>query len=193
MAPASKQPDRSLQYMASLEANLEKATGKKLARWVKIAQGCPRATLKERLAWFKSKHGLGATHATLVLWRTFGVGSFGRADPAAMVDNLFSGTFAGQRPLYDQVVAHASRLGAGHVSPRKGSVALYRLKQYAVLKPRKQGLLLGLALKKYPRKEGLEDLKARPGDRIRMGLYLPDRKAFNPKARALLKAAYAEA
>lgn len=193
MAPKYKEPDRIQQYMASLEANLEKATGKTMARWVKIARTCPHSKPRERLAWFKKEHGLGASRATLVLWKTFGVGSFGSADPSAMVDNLFSGTFAVQRPVYEQVIAHAARLGAGTVSPRKSYVALYRLKQYATLKPRKKGLLLGLALKKYPKGAGLVDLKAPQGDRIRMGLFLADKKAFNTGAKALLKAAYAEA
>ena len=55
------------------------------------------------------------------------------------------------------------------------------------------GLLLGLALKKYPKAAGLEDLKARDGDRIRKGLYLKGKKDFGAEAKALLKAAYAEA
>lgn len=193
MAPKYKEPDKIRQYMASLEANLEKASGKTLAQWVKIARACPHSKPRDRLQWFKKEHGLGASRATLVLWKAYGVGSLGSADPAALVDRLFSAGFSGQRETYEAVVKFVARLGAGSVSPRKGFVALYRLKQYAVLKPRKKGLLLGLALKKYPKTAGLEDLKAREGDRIRKGLYLSSKRDFGPAAKALLKAAYAEA
>jgi hypothetical protein len=193
MAPKSKEPDRIRQYMTSLEANLEKATGKSLAQWVKIARSCPHSKPRERLDWFKKQHGLGISRATLVLWKAYGVGSLGSNDPDALVDRLFSRSFEGQRDTYELVVKFVARLGAGTVSPRKGFVALYRLKQYATLKPRKKGLLLGLALKKYPKVAGLEDLKARDGDRIRKGLYLRGKKDFGAEAKALLKAAYAEA
>jgi len=193
MAPQYKEPDKIRQYMASLEANLEKATGKKLAHWVKIARSCPHSTPRDRLNWFRKEHGLGVSRATLVLWKAYGVGSLGSSDPGSLVDRLFSGGFAGQRETYELVVKFVARLGAGSVSPRKGFVALYRLKQYATLKPRKKGLLLGLAMKKYPKVGGLEDLNAREGDRIRKGLYLTSKKDFGPEVKALLKAAYAEA
>lgn len=193
MAPKYKEPDKIRQYMASLEANLEKASGKTLAQWVKIARACPHAKPRDRLQWFKKEHGLGVSRATLVLWKAYGIGSLGSDDPASLVDRLFSAGFANQRETYEAVVKFVARLGAGSVSPRKGFVALYRLKQYATLKPRKKGLLLGLALKKYPKVAGLEDLKARDGDRIRKGLYLSAKKDFGPAAKALLKAAYAEA
>lgn len=192
MAPKYKEPDKIRQYMASLEANLEKATGKKLAQWVKIARSCPYSKPRERLNWFKNEHGLGVSRATLVLWKAYGVGSLGSNDPDALVDRLFSGSFEGQRDTYELVVKFVARLGAGTVSPRKGFVALYRLKQFGTLKPRKKGLQLGLALKKYPKSAILEDLKAREGDRIRKGLYLKGKRDFGTEAKALLKAAYEE-
>lgn len=193
MAPKNKEPDRIQQYMASLQANLEKATGKSLTHWVKIARTCPHSRPRDRLNWFKKEHGLGLSRATLVLWKAYGVGSLGSDDPSALLNRLFSGGFAEQRALYEHVVAFAGRLGKGTVSPRKGFVALYRLKQYGVLKPRKKGLLLGLALKKYPKNAGLVDLKAREGDRIRMGRFLACRKDFDATAKMLLKSAHAEA
>jgi Domain of unknown function (DUF4287)/Domain of unknown function (DUF5655) len=193
MAETYKEPDKIKQYMASLEANLEKATGKKLAQWVKIAKTCPYAKPGERLKWFKSEHGLGMSRATLVLSRAFGGGVLGEEDPNTLVDNLFAKKFAEQRALYDKVVAFVERLGSGTISPRKGFVALYRLKQYGAIKPRKQGLFVGLALQKYPKSKRLVEVKNfGGGDRNKMALVLASAKDFDTEAKELIKAAWSE-
>lgn len=194
MAETYDEPDKIKQYMASVEANLEKATGKSVAQWVKIAKTCPYSKPGERLKWFRNEHGLGLARAGLVLWRAFGGGTLGVEDPNRLVDSLFSKSFSGQRPIYDKVVEHAAKLGKGTVSPRKGFVALYRLKQYAALKPAKQGLMLGLALGKYPRNDVLTDVENNVGgDRNRKAIILKSLKDFDANAKQLLKAAFDEA
>ena len=188
-----KEPDKIKQYMASLEANLEKATGKSLAQWIKIAKGCPYEKPSERLKWFKKEHGLGMARAGLVVWRAFGEGSLGEEDPNKLVDGLFSKSFADQRALYDKVAAFVDRLGEGTISPRKGYVALYRLKQYGAIKPSKQGLLVGLALQKYPKSARLIDVKnLGGGERNKKALALASAKDFDAEAKDLIKAAWAE-
>jgi hypothetical protein len=195
MAEKYKEPDKIRQYMAALEANLEKATGKPLSHWVKIARTCPHTKTRERLKWFKDVHGLGQSRAGLVLWRAYGSKMLGsQDDPARLVDNLFSKGLAEQRPLYEKIVAHAAKLGRGTVSPRKGYVALYRLKQYGALKPSKKGLILALALKKYPKNAGMAEVKnLGGGERNRMGFVLADAKAFDTNVKTWMKAAYDEA
>jgi len=195
MAEKYKEPDKIQQYMAALEANLEKGTGKPLSHWVKIAKTCPHSKTRDRLKWFKDQHGLGQNRAGLVLWRAFGADLLGAPDdPAKLVDSLFAQGFSDQRPIYDKVVAFVERLGGGSISPRKAYVALYRLKQYGAIKPSKQGLLLALALKKYPKTAGLVEVKnLGGGERNRMALVLRTDKDFNAAAKQLLKDAFAEA
>jgi Domain of unknown function (DUF4287)/Domain of unknown function (DUF5655) len=194
MAETYKEPDKIKQYMASLEANLESATGKTLAQWVKIAKTCPYEKPGERLKWFKREHGLGMSRAGLVLWRAFGGGTLGENDPNRLIDNLFSKSFAEQRALYEKVAGYVERLGSGTISPRKGYVALYRLKQYGAIKPRKAGLFVGLALQKYPKSDRLVDVKNfGGGDRNKKALVLTSAKDFDVEAKALIKAAWAEA
>ncbi len=193
MAETYKEPDKIKQYMASLEANLEKATGKTLAQWAKIAKTCPHEKTGERLKWFKNAHGLGMSRAGLVLWRAFGEGSLGEEYPNKLVDALFSKSFAGQRPLYEKVAGFAAKLGKGTLSPRKNYVALYRLKQYGAAKPSKQGLLLGIALRSYPKNRKLIETKALGGaDRIKRAFVLETAKDFDANVKALLRAAYNE-
>ena len=193
MAETYKEPDKIKQYMASFEANLENATGKTLAQWVKVAKTCPHEKTGERLKWFRNVHGLGTSRAGLVLRRAFGEGSLGEEDPNKLVDALFSKSFANQRPLYEKVAGFAARLGKGTLSPRKTYVALYRLKQYGAVKPGKQGLLLGIALRSYPKNPKLIETKALGGsDRIKRAFVLETAKDFDANVKALLQAAYDE-
>lgn len=192
MAETFKEPDRLQKYFASLEANIAKATGKTIAQWVKIAKTCPETKPRARLAWFKAKHGLGQNRASLILWRAFGGNSLGEEDPNKLKDALFA-KFAEQRPLYDKVAAFVKKLGQGTTSPRKSYVGLYHLKQYGAIKPSKQGLMIGLALQKYPKTARLIDVKnLGGGERNKKALVLASAKDFDTEAKALLKAAYDE-
>lgn len=193
MAESYKEPDKLQQYFASLEANLREATGKTLAQWVKIAKTCPHDKAGARLKWFKQEHGLGQSRAGLILWRAFGQGSMGEEDPNKLVDALFSKSFADQRPLYEKVSAFIEKLGEGTMSPRKGYVALYRLKQYGAIKPSKQGLLIGLAMQKYPKSARFIDVKnLGGGERNKKALVLATAKDFDGEAKELIKAAWLE-
>lgn len=193
MAEPYKEPDKIKQYMASLEANLAIATGKTMAQWIKIAKTCPHEKPGARLKWFKQEHGLGMSRAGLVLWRAFGGGTLGEEDPNVLVDSLFSKSFAEQRALYEKVVSYVQRLGQGTVSPRKGFVALYRLKQYGAIKPRKAGLFVGLALRQYPKNKRLVEVKNfGGGDRNKKALVLTSAKDFDAEVKDLIKAAWAE-
>jgi predicted transport protein len=190
MAETYKEPDRLQKYFASLEANIEKATGRSVAQWVKIAKTCPETKPRARLRWFKEKHGLGQSRAGLILWRTFGNGSMGEEDPNKLMDELFA-KYPEQRALYDKVTAFVAKLGAGTLSPRKSYVAVYRLKQYGAIKPTKKGLLVGLAMQKYPKTARLIDVKnLGGGERNKKAVVLATAKEFDAEAKALLKAAY---
>jgi hypothetical protein len=191
MAETYKEPDKIKQYMASLEANLEKATGKSLAQWVKIAKACPFERPRERLKWFKDKHGLGQSRASLVLSRAFGGSSFGEDEPSTLVDGLFA-KYPDLRATYDKIAAHCERLGECTISPRKSYVAFYRLKQFVTVKPSKKGLVVGLAMKKYPKTSRLYDLNVDEGDRVKKAFLIAGPKEFDGEAKDLIKAAWAE-
>jgi hypothetical protein len=192
MAETYKEPDKIVQYMAALEANLEKATGKSLAQWIKIAKTCPETKPRARLKWFKDKHGLGQSRAMLVLAKAFGGKPLGDEEPGRLVDNLFL-KFPEQRALYDKVAAFVARLGEGTMSPRKGYVALYRLKQYGAIAPRREGLHVALAMTKYPKSARLVEVNnLGGGERTKKALVFAAAKDFDGEARELIKAAWQE-
>ena len=191
-----KQPerDRIEQYITSQVARLEKATGKSIAQWIRIARKCPPGTVPERLRWFRLHHGLGPARAALVLGRAFGVAALAEPAPADPLARLFTEKFKTQRAAFDAVLRFVKRLGPGTVKPGKGYVSLYRLKHYAALKPGRTGLVVGLALAKYPRDAGLVEVKRFGGNpRIRRALVLAKARDFNKVAQTLVRQAYSEA
>lgn len=114
----------------------------------------------------------------------------GEEDPNKLMDELFA-KYPEQRALYDKVAACVTKLGAGTLSPRRSYVALYRLKQYGAIKPTKKGLVVGLAMQKYPKTARLIDVKnLGGGERNKKAVVLATPKEFDAEAKALLKAAY---
>ena len=196
MAPKKStygEPERGQKWFKGVEANLEKATGRKLAEWVKIAKTCPHEKPNDRLKWFKEKYGLSAARASVVVEQAFGKNAFGWTSPDELVDNLFAKSFAPQREIYDAVAANFTKLNGAILSPRKGYVALYRLRQLGAIKPSKEGLLVGLALSKYPKSKKLVEVNnLGGGERNKKALLLATVKDFDAEAKALLKDAWAE-
>ena len=197
MPPKAKkygEPERGQKWAASVEANLEKATGKSLAAWVKIAKVCPHDKMMLRLKWFKEEHGLSVARAGVVIEKAFGADAFGWGDPETLVENLFaSKNFAPQRAIYNAVEKYVEAIDGAILSPRKGYVALYRLKQFGAVKPSKDGLLVGLAMQKYPKSKKLVDVKnLGGGDRTKKAVLLPSAKDFDGEAKHLVKAAWTE-
>lgn len=188
------EPERGQKWFAGVEANLEKATGKSLAQWVKIAKTCPHERMMARLKWFKEEHGLSMARAGVVIEKAFGSGAFGWGDPESLVKNLFaSKTFAPQRAIYDAVEKFVQKFDGAVLSPRKGYVALYRLKQFGAVKPSKDGLLVGLAMQKYPKSKKFVDVKnLGGGDRTKKAVLLTSAKDFDAEAKALITAAWTE-
>ena len=131
-------------WFASVQAGLERDTGKSLAEWVAIARTCPETKPRARLAWFKENHGLLQNRATYVLGEAFG-STMAWDDPDTLIDALW--TDPGQRAIFEAVRAKAAALPDTVVGPRKGFTAFSRKYQYAAAKPLKAGgVVLGLAV-----------------------------------------------
>lgn len=185
--------ERTKKWMASVEANLESATGKPLAEWIKIAKKCPPGPYMSRLKWFKQNYDLGQARAGLILERAFGREVFGEVEPEQLIDGLFAKSFAAQRPLYETIEAFARTLDGINVAPRKGYVALYRNKQFAAMKPSKDGFIVGLAMKAYPKDARLKPVRnLGGGDRTKFAVTVKTAKDIDAGLKSLIKAAWAE-
>src|SRR4051812_14430060 len=58
---------RQQKWFASVQASLERDTGKTLDEWVAIARTCPESKPKARADWLREHHGLGVNRAAHVL------------------------------------------------------------------------------------------------------------------------------
>ena len=63
--------ERQQKWFASVQASLERDTGKTLEAWVAIARTCPHDRPKARVDWLRETHGLGVNRAAQVLSAAF--------------------------------------------------------------------------------------------------------------------------
>jgi len=136
--------ERQQKWFASVQASLERDTGKTLEEWVAIARTCPETRPKARADWLREHHGLGVNRAAHVLSVAFPTeGGWDQpdrlraalwADPASL--KILEAVEAAVAPLPDVVTGQ-----------RKGFTAFSRKVQFAAARPLKGGLaVLGLAL-----------------------------------------------
>jgi hypothetical protein len=135
---------RQEKWFSTVQASLERETGKSLAEWVAIARTCPETSHRARLTWFKENHGLLQNRASHVLSEAFG-SQMPWDDPDALIDALW--TDPASRVIYEAVREKATALADVVVGPRKGFTAFSRNYQFAAAKPVKGGTaILGLAV-----------------------------------------------
>ena len=135
---------RQEKWFASVQAGLERDTGRTLAEWVAIARTCPETGHRARLAWLKARYGLMINRASYVLGEAFG-SEMPWDDPDALIDALW--VDPASRAIFEAVRAKAAALPDVVVGPRKGFTAFSRQVQFAAAKPVKGGTaILGLAV-----------------------------------------------
>ncbi len=114
-------------------------------------------------------------------------------DPDTLVEELFSGSKAGLRPLYDELLTIGLALGSDvKACPCKTFVPLYRQHVFAQIKPTTRTRIdLGLALQDTPFNDRLLDTGGRvKKDRITHRIALTSVANIDDEVRSWLKRAY---
>ncbi|HWA48144.1 MAG TPA: DUF5655 domain-containing protein [Dongiaceae bacterium] len=185
---ASTLTERQRKWFASVQASLERDTGKSLVEWVKIAKTCPETTPRKRAEWLKAKHGLGVNRAAQVLHAAFPEPSWD--DPDLLLVQLWREPEG--RAVYDAVAKLvAKEFPDAVIGPRKTFVSFSRKVQFAAILPAKGGKAeLGLPL---PAGESarLEAAKRRPWSEPHTAmLVLGGPKEVDAEVKRLLKLAW---
>ena len=179
---------RQQKWFASVQASLERDTGKTLDEWVAIAKTCPETKPRAQAAWFKENHGLLQNRAMHVLSVAFPTDK-SWAEGDSLRDALW--TDPQSREILEAVQAAALALPDAIVGQRKQFTAFSRAVQFAAVKPIKGGKAsLGLALTPDadPR---LETPKNEAwSERLKAKLLLDSPKGVDASARALLRQAW---
>jgi predicted transport protein len=133
----------------AIARNLPEKTGKTFDQWVAIARKAGLANRKERVAWLKSEHQLGSVTAMFIAAEAEGRSIVAEySDEGALLDAMYAGDRAALRPLYDELANAAKKLGRDvDLTVCKTYVGIRRRKQFAMVKPWKSRVDLGLVLK----------------------------------------------
>jgi len=135
-------------------AELKNKTGRSLDEWVAYIKKSGPSTEKERRDWLKNEHGLGTNSAWWLAERADGKAA-DDSDPESYlkaavqyVETMYTGGKAGLRPIHDEIIKRARKLGKDvKVCPCQTIVPLYRKHVFAEIKPStKTRIDLGFAL-----------------------------------------------
>ena len=137
--------ERQKKWFASVQASLERDTGKSLAQWVEIVRrDCPEARPRARTQWLKEVHGLGVNRAAHILSEAFPEGP-GWDDADALRAALW--TDPASIAILEALEAAVADLPGLVTGQRKAFTAWSHTVQFAAAKPVRGGTaVLGLAL-----------------------------------------------
>lgn len=159
---------------ATMIRNLEEKTGRSFADWAKIAKATGIAKHRELLNHLKAEHDLTYGYANIIALKALET----EADASATEDDLVAAQYADAKaelkPVYDALIAAASKFGEDvEVAPKKAYVSLRRKKQFAILQPSTATRLdVGLNLKGVATTDRLEasgSFNSMVSHRVRVG------------------------
>jgi len=136
--------ERQKKWFASVQASLERDTGKTIEAWVGIARTCPQTAPRKRAEWLREHHGLGANRGAFVLSVAF-PSAGGWDDPAPLRAALWKDPAS--TAILDAVEALVKAYPKLVTGQRKGFSAWSREFQLAAVRPLRGGKArLGLAV-----------------------------------------------
>jgi hypothetical protein len=178
---------------------LKDRTGRSLEEWMRYLKKSGPKDEKDRRAWLKSEHGLGTNTAWWLAERAEGKGTEA-SDPDAYlkaaeeyVDNMFSGSKAGLRPVYDALLKAGLSVGKeAKACPCQTIVPLYRKHVFAQIKPTTRTRIdLGFALGDMKPQGRLIDTGGfAKKDRITHRIEITSLKDIDDEVKRWLKVAY---
>jgi hypothetical protein len=180
-------------------ASMPLKTGRSLEEWIALVKTEGPATEKEQREWLKKNYALGTNSAWWVAERAAGKG-FEEDSPEAYlltaekyVEDMFAGSKAGLRPIYDALLKLGKSLGKDvKVSPGKTIVPFYRKHVFAQIKPSTRTRIdFGFALKSTKAKGRLIDTGGlAKGDRITHRIEITSLADIDDEVKHWLQMAY---
>ncbi len=181
--------EQQQKWFASVQANLERETGKTLGEWVEIVRrDCPETKPRARTDWLKATYGIGQNRAAAI---------FGIAFPSEMgwddADGLRAAlwTDPAQLAILEAVEAAVADFPGLVTGQRKAFTAWSNKAQFAALKPlKKGGATLGLAVTPDTSPRLAEPKNEGWSDRLKSKLLLILPVEIDAEVKAWLRAAW---
>lgn len=183
--------ERQQKWFASVQASLERDTGKSLDAWVRLAKKCPETAPRKRVEWMREKYGLGVNRIAHILSAAFPEGP-SWDDPDALLDQLWKEKEG--RAIYETVAKLVRKeFPEAVIGPRKTFVSFSRKIQFAGILPGPKGsgsAELGLQVPVSASKR-LSPMKSRPwAEKHTAILVLNAPKDVDAEVKRLLKLAW---
>lgn len=181
--------ERQKKWFASVEASLERDTGKTLEQWVAIARTCPHEGSRARVNWLRENHGLGVNRCAHVLSVAF-PSAESWDDAPALRAALWKDPAS--EAILKALEAAVAKLPDMVTGQRKGYTAFSRKVQMAAARPVKGGhAMVGFAV--TPDADSRLQPRGRSeswGDRLKGQMLLTSPDQVDASIDALLKSAW---
>lgn len=128
--------DRQRKWFASVEASLERDTGRTITEWVAIARACPETTPRKRVEWLREHHGLGVNRIAHILSEAYPP-EIGWDDVDALRAALWKDPAS--TAIFEAVEAAVADFPGLVTGQRKGFSAWSRNFQFASVRPVRGG------------------------------------------------------
>lgn len=180
--------ERQQKWFASVQASLERDTGKTLDEWVAIARTCPETKPRARSVWLREHHGLGTNRAAHVLSVAFS-SEMSWDDAGPLRAALWKDP--GSEAILQALEAAVGRIDGVTTGQRKTFTAWSNKVQMAAARPVKGGhAMLGLAVTPDADPRLIERGNESWGDRLKAKLLLTSPTDVDAGVAALLKQAW---
>lgn len=180
--------ERQKKWFASVEASLERDTGKPLADWVAIARACPETTPRKRVEWLREHHGLGVNRIAHILSVAFPP-EMGWDDADALRAALWKDPDS--TAIFEAVEAAVAGFPGLVTGQRKGFSAWSRNFQFASVRPIKGGKArLGLCVMPDADPRLVEPKNEGWSERLKAAMTLDSPADIDGRVKALLQKAW---
>ncbi|PVM90490.1 DUF4287 domain-containing protein [Caulobacter radicis] len=181
--------ERQKKWFASVQASLERDTGKTLEQWVEIVRSdCKETKPKARVDWLKANHGLGVNRAAHILGAAF-PSELGWDDADGLRAALW--TDPASTAILAAIQTAVADFPGLVTGQRKAFTAWSNKVQFAAARPIKGGTVsLGLALTPDASPRLSEPKNESWSERLKAKLALASPAEVDDEVKALLKAAW---
>ena len=181
--------ERQKKWFASVQASLERDTGKTLEQWVEIVRrDCKETRPKARADWLKASHGLGVNRAAHILSVAF-PSELGWDDAEGLRAALW--TDQASAAILAAIEADVAGFPGLVTGQRKTFTAWSNKVQFAAARPLKGGRVsLGLALTPHVSPRLSEPKNESWSERLKAKLALASPEEVDDEVKALLRTAW---
>lgn len=175
--------------------NIQKKTGKSMEELTAIVKKSGLTKHGEIRDYLKRELGLGHGDANALVHAVLqsdGQRAAEGKSADAVLDNIYSGARASQRPIHEALMKQIAKFGEFESVPKKGYVSLRRKKQFAMLGP-KTNTRFEVGINAKDLKKNLRLLEQPKGSMCNYIVNLTEEQQVDPELIAWIKSAYEQA